>query len=307
MFRFFSSTNSVNQIRSYLKGTDVLAQMGGLMKIFMSVGELVFYLLYHQKMNENIITKLFHITEKDIRENSRKNDDINDMKIIPFCIASKLDQRNKNLDFNVSNINLKTSKNSNLSALKLNEISCQMKDLNKNNNVNSKVQKMQLFKKDSSENKNKFIDQILSKKNPNSKDRLKEIMNSSEFFLSKILCKFCLPKNIKIKKVNHDYLCEITSEFTDIMKIVKNMQEIKKIKYIIFSKKQLAILNLLEDPEYPYEYKKYSKLNEKLKLEKNQTEITKKAIQFLKQDEYSIFDDKFNKRLLKFLDIDSVI
>jgi hypothetical protein len=71
---------------------------------------------------------------------------------------------------------------------------------------------------------------------------------------------------------------------------------------VIFSKKQLAILNLLKETVHPYE-ENNSDVVEKFTHELNKSESLKKAQKFFKQEESNILKDKINKRLLKFTQV----
>lgn len=304
-FRFISSINTLTQIRSYLKGTDVLAQMGGLMRIFMFIGEMAFYFLYHQKMNENILTKLFHITENDITK---------DFKVIDF-------NKNQKRQFLASSIipdtaskysdtNLKT-KTLNLNIIPLRKNTSPIKILSKYKHLKSKIINIPQAnegkdgKDGSHENYNKLVDEFLSKKASISQKRVKKILNSRESLLTHFFCLFCFSNQLKIKKTNHDYLCGIATEFTDIVKIIKNIQEMKIIKNVIFNKKQIAILNLLKETVSPYERESSNASNaiENNTFELKESENLSKAIKFFKQDENTIFNDKINRRLLKLTNV----
>ena len=76
-------------------------------------------------------------------------------------------------------------------------------------------------------------------------------------------------KNIKEKLVKFNLFKNISSQYTDILKIIKKLNEINKLKYILMNKKQLAIFNLIDSPSSPISLNKISKYSEKYKYDIN--------------------------------------
>ncbi len=106
-----------------------------------------------------------------------------------------------------------------------------------------------------------------------------------------------------MKNDNFKKIAKFSSEYTDIIRMVKNVQEIQKIKYTVFGKKQLAVFNYLEDPYYPGSYRAFtSYMNKYMLFELDSNQLRKKALEFLEKSEVQQFkQDPINKRLHKFL------
>jgi hypothetical protein len=71
-YTFFESSNIKTQIRSYLKLTDVLASLGGLLKVYIIVFNFVFHKIYERIMYEQVITRLFNFEKVSINSQPKK-------------------------------------------------------------------------------------------------------------------------------------------------------------------------------------------------------------------------------------------
>jgi hypothetical protein len=130
--------------------------------------------------------------------------------------------------------------------------------------------------------------------------RLDKIFSKGEYITSALLCKSCYSKKLKIKHENYDRLVKICMGYIDILKIVKNLQDFNKMKYVLFNKKQLAVFNLIEDPVYEHDGdKKASKLTKTIKFEMNKMELQEKAIEFLCEEESERDKNIISRRLYK--------
>lgn len=69
---FFESSNIKTQIRSYLKLTDVLASLGGLLKVYIVVFNFVFHKIYRRIMYEQVISQLFNFEKVSINSMGKK-------------------------------------------------------------------------------------------------------------------------------------------------------------------------------------------------------------------------------------------
>jgi hypothetical protein len=301
-FRFLSSIKNVVHTRTYLKGTDVIAQLGGLLKIFLMVGEFLFYFIYHRRMNENIITKLFQVLEEDMNKQSSNN---SENKPNPYSEAMshlfiKSIVKKKISSYNVSSCNIIPSTASQLVFNKKREGKNLFKKHNELQNIvnifpkNKPKPISQMVKVD-------LINQHFMKRFEREKLRLDKIFSKGEYIATTLLlCKYCYSKKIKIKHENYDRLVKTSMGYIDILKIVKNLQDFNKMKYVLFNKKQLAIFNLIEDPVYDHDdNKKRSKLTKTIKFEMNKMQLKEKAIEFLCEEESERDKNIISRRLYK--------
>jgi hypothetical protein len=141
-----------------------------------------------------------------------------------------------------------------------------------------------------------FINKKINKKvNPNLR-RMKRLFTTSEYIFLKLLpC--CYHKKTKLHKFN--IVHQISKKYTDILNIVMNLQDFKKLKYILFNKKQLAIFNMIGDPSIPLGNRQSSTMTQRTQFEIDIEAQKTKAKEFLFMDYGKMREEDVNRRLFK--------
>ena len=272
-FKFFSSMNLLIYRRSYLKGSEILAQMGGILNIYLLFGRYIFYFIYRSRMSESIITKLYHISEEDFMNDSNSFLDISK--------NNKLKKQNSTYQNNIV-INLSNDK-------KIDQY-IENENIHKENIYNNNyTSNLRLGLKDYSNN-------LIIKK----KERKFKIFSYSEHCCITFF-KCFVNKLIKEKIRKFDILKKISSQYTDITKIIKKLNEISKLKFLLLNKKQLAVFNLIDSPHAPLATHKIPKYSEKYKYEMNYELQKIKAEEFLSTPISILFKNNIDRRLFKFM------
>jgi hypothetical protein len=78
-----------------------------------------------------------------------------------------------------------------------------------------------------------------------------------------------------------------------------NLQDFKKLKYILFNKKQLAIFNMIGDPSMPLGNRLSSTMTQRTQFEIDIEAQKKKAKEFLNMDYGEMREEDVNRRLFK--------
>jgi hypothetical protein len=112
-----------------------------------------------------------------------------------------------------------------------------------------------------------------------------------------IFCKYFA--NNKMKTLNYYYekLCAYAFEYTDVMNIAKNLNEIEKIKFVMFDKYQLAMFNKNAKIENPLLRDSKNKMSELYKTMKIPEIVNEYLTSFMKAAEKNNLSN-LDKKLL---------
>jgi hypothetical protein len=249
-FNIFASVNKYEILRTYIKLQDVLAQLGGISKVVFMFIEGFLYLIYSHKHEELLIKNMYPI-KSQIKKRSKDFKAVYGIKVkkdspgIKSNPPEKKDdnsqiQEKKN-DYNILNTSNQLFINSNnvqITKQNNDEIHLIKNDLNHDNEVNPE-----------------YIDKIcngISVKKTKNSEREEGQFNFS--YAEVFVIVFCLCfANDKLKKKEKMFriLVEHTKKYSDGMNVIKSVNEIEKIKNVIFDEKQIALFNLLCEPRNP--------------------------------------------------------
>ena len=104
----------------------------------------------------------------------------------------------------------------------------------------------------------------------------------------------------KTKLFVHKKILKFSSNYTDILKISRQIFDLNIVKFIIFNKKQLAMFNSLQKKFLPFsEYN--DKLSKLINFEKNVYEVEQKAEDFIEEIAFTNkFNNDIDRKLAKF-------
>jgi hypothetical protein len=255
-FNIFASENKYEILRYYIKIQDVLAQLGGILKVVFMFFEGILYLIYSHKHEEILIRNLYNLRSFELSNNQPekgKNDFLTKYNIKP----SKLQQI------------VKKSTNDDQAIKKESVLNPEMlKNVEKNESVLNTSNQLFLI----SQNNQFYPGKIqmvsdVAEEFPNNHeqiDKVYEIIIEKKKFSDpqKISFKLyevawivfcpCTAKNdLKKKEKFFRSLVEYTKKFSDAFHIIKYMAEFDKLKQIIFDEKQLALFSLVSQPKNP--------------------------------------------------------
>lgn len=112
-------------------------------------------------------------------------------------------------------------------------------------------------------------------------------------------CYCCMNKNLDQRKQNFLELLLFSSKYFDIVEIVKKLHQFERMKYVIFSKKEIALFNSVSQPSNPLIFSKKSNfITERLKFD-NDIEAQKKIVETIVEMNDNLIEGKTTKRLLK--------
>jgi hypothetical protein len=110
----------------------------------------------------------------------------------------------------------------------------------------------------------------------------------------------CITNKRLREKVNKFYLFKnISTQYTDILNIIRNFLDVKKLKYVFMNNKQLSVFNQIHSPYSPITNTKYSKLTKKISFDMDEKEQINKLNQFLSMPIKDIYENEVNRRLHK--------
>jgi hypothetical protein len=213
----YSSNNLVNFKRKYIKIQNIFANIGGLMQALLISAKIMTY--YFSKIHKN--TKLVNnILEF---ENSYHEE------LTPHVILKR-----------ISIVNREKSKLE-FSAYKDSYIAFDNKNINIDNSPDPYTQNK----------KKKYVDTLFKeKKSRNLKFTFLEI-------LTLIFCRYCIKsKRLKDKKALYDISMSPLSKRIDLVNIIKKIEEIDKLKFVLFNKEQLALFNFISKEKIVLDKKK---------------------------------------------------
>lgn len=298
-YSFFESPTIKTQYRSYLKLTDVLASLGGILKVYLVIFNFAFHQIYQRIMYEQVITQLFNfekikrhdykikktvintITEKKIDEKEgikivfdtkSEKDDSNSKKPLNTKSSKTLFTNNflnkQNDDYAVS----ETTKNfqNNLKSPTL--VSKKTPNiLGRNNTEKSKR----------SNYSNSGVSALFSKKKIESQTKRKNIFNLYDhLILSFLPC--CSKCSFNLKNVNEKFnkLIDYMNNYIDVLQMMRQFHEMERLKFVLFNKKQLAIFQNIGIPEDPLHKKFDIRLNNFYDFQYDHKAQKKKAKEF---------------------------
>ena len=266
-----SNTSYYNK-RVYTKIQDYLSQLGGMIGLAFNILPHIVYIFSIGIRDEKILNTLLEL----------KNDTIN-----YDTIKNSYSFKNifKNLSIKKGNI----EKNGNSEKKNIEESSFQI-NLKKNN----------FFSQIRNQNGNQDVDIFLDDWK---KRKIKKIKFSNFEIIKLYLCNCkCIIKKTKSKKLllYHEYK-SIIGKYLEVPFLINKFEENDKLKYILFSKKELSLFKFISnDIVYSDNFTmKKNKLTLKKLFYNNDREIASKLLLFLKENN-NINRDKYVKRLVKF-------
>ena len=245
-FNIFASWNKYEIYRYYLKMQDVFAQLGGILKVVFMFFEGFLYLIYCHKHEESLIRNLFRPSSL-IKKEGKDFRTVYNIKPTKLDeIATKQTQQNKREDINliekrpIENTILNTS---NQLILNTNNNQQQSKIMTEEVNLN----------KYNIENDSEVIERVLktigTKKCKNIEDERFTFSYPNVILI--VFCPCFLTNSLKKKERIFRHLVEYTKRYSDAINIIKTVNEIEKLKQIIFDEKQLALFTLISEPRNP--------------------------------------------------------
>jgi hypothetical protein len=233
-FEFYPSKTKYIYHREYLKLPTVLASLGGLSNIIQIVCTIAASFYSTLKRNEHILNKIFEYDVIDMKKNSEgqkilekikknMNIDINTMNNRPNVIPKKIPNNLRKISIDNS-VNKSKSPNLNDSHHVSNNHSKYLEEL-------LPTEKNQTYIRDIL----KFVD-ILHKKT----------LEFTFFEMVKyIICRCCVKKKIIEKFKLYQKSSLVLNEALDITHIIGKLEELEKLKIVLFNKHQLALFHFI--------------------------------------------------------------
>ena len=326
LFKFLiqSSHNTRTQHRTYLKLSDVIAQVGGALNVYLIFFSQILKHLYQRKMNEKLMRHLFIDDENGNKDQSFRK--INSEKFKKIIKKAELSfngdrinlkvEKTKNQNNNNISLALRDESKPNISLVPLIKLSDNISILNNNAKDKNKILPEKIIITTNNNNQLLTDDKMknpINIKNPlknnpliriNEDIELKRIKNLkfSLFQHLKMLipcCYCCMNKNLDQRKQNFLELLLFSSKYFDIVEIVKKLHQFERMKYVIFSKKEIALFNSVSQPSNPLIFSKKSNfITERLKFD-NDIEAQKKIVETIVEMNDNLIEGKTTKRLLK--------
>jgi hypothetical protein len=323
-YTFFESSNVKTQMRSYLKLTDTLASVGGILKVYILIFNFAFHQIYQRIMYEQVITQLFNFEKvnkyKRKRLDANQDGEVDNKKTTKLFMPSNTDRQQSELGNNPSELTTKpfqkshtifqrdnflakvenreselgspTSTNNRLGANKSPSIIT-------NNNQQPPQQPHSAFMTRNSGLSASSVSVMFAKNKMKNSKRNREIFTiwnhiNLSFF------PFCTCCSRNLKSVNDKFirLIEYMYNYIDVLQMMKQFHELERLKFVMFNKKQLSIFQNIGIPEDPLHHKKIEGINSLYKFQYDQTAQKKKAQEFFKDDGEN--DTKIDQRLKKF-------
>jgi hypothetical protein len=299
-YSFFESPTIKTQYRSYLKLTDVLASLGGILKVYLVIFNFAFHQIYQRIMYEQVITQLFNFekvkrhdykTKKTgtntVTETIKKLDEKEEIKIV-FDNKSEKDDENSKKPLNTKSSktlftnNYLNQQNGDAISETSNNFHLNLKSptivtkkiptiLGRNNTEKSKR----------SNYTNSAVSALFSKKKIESQTKRKNIFSLYDhLILSFLPC--CSKCSFKLKNVNDKFtkLIEYMNNYIDVLQMMRQFHELERLKFVLFNKKQLAIFQNIGIPEDPLHKKIDIRLNNFYDFQYDHKAQKKKAKEF---------------------------
>jgi hypothetical protein len=293
-FNIFASQNKYEIFRSYLKVQDILAQLGGVLKVVFILIEALLYLVYTHKHEEVLIKKLYAIKSSSKEDqNYGKN-----IYLTHFNVKSTLTNDNNKATFNgvkrdenmlhysVEKFNLNASNqlilnlNNELGQKRItSEENIELKTSNIYNTETIKKDAIECLYKDLFEKKKNF-------------DGNKINFSYFEVFML-VYCKCFIKTELEKKETIFRNLVEYTKKYSDGMRIIKTISEFEKLKNLLFDEKQSALFSLLSHPTNPFDTPKGDlKLFSSIRTKSGMYEMARNYVNELKNKRNFSFIEK---------------
>jgi hypothetical protein len=289
---FVSEFSTLNN-RSYVKVTDVMAKLGGIITIIFMVFDMILYLIYGRKMNEVIIKNIFQVNNSDLDEDEDEDRKNGGIKIDENKNTVRLEISKSKIES--SKVNLNKSFEPNIDNAEVNM------DKSNINNVYGREKKEDGDIESSNSKREGHLELQKTIKNIEQprKPRKKDLEEKFEFTLMEHFCSTvfpCCSNPLLKRKINvYEQLIDYVLEYTDIISFSKTKLEVEKLKYVLLSTKQLALFNLISPPENPLKTnikKKVSMLYKYSKDPQAQIKQAKKYLSKLKESQPTGLDKK---------------
>lgn len=332
-YTFFESYNQKTQFRSYLKITDMLASVGGILKIYMIGFNFIFHQIYQRMMYEKVITQLFNF-EKVNRYGGNTNSEANEKKMPGLGMMKNFQSMKSNIkekEEQIEQVEQETYKASdNNINLQSEKSDFTAKPLNKRDTIFQKDNFLQKFV----EEKNSYLSNVkrnktegvLEKGNPFSnrnpsggfsastvsvlfaKNKMKNEKRNRQIFtimnhINLSIFPFCTCCSRGLKGIDDKFkrLIDYMNNYIDVLQMMKQFHELERIKFVLFNKKQLSIFQNVGVPEDPLHMKKLDKINTLYKFQYDKNAQKKKAQEFFtttQGENESILDKRLKKLYL---------
>jgi hypothetical protein len=320
-FTFQSSLYTRTQVRTYLKLSGAIAEIGGALNAYLIFFTIIFRYLYLKRMKEMLITSLF----KDKR--SSKSSDYVDlfhknlMNDLNFSSKKEIFEKSNitqgklmsnnredgiiNSTLNNRNTLIKMNKGSEVYILNKNINSEQGNNTKFNINNEDGKNKQEIMNVSNMNNNHQRISEDLKLKTQNNileDNELKRIDKMKFTFFQYVLFCFCgcfLNQTLHIRRRNFEELFNFSIKYFDIVEIVRKLHEFERLKYVVFNKEQIAIFNSIAQPSNPLiKSDNLDTLTKRLKFD-NDKEAQKEIINKVLNHKSDNNDERTTKRLLK--------
>ena len=272
----FASEFTTTNHRTYIKVVDVMAQLGGILKIIFLGLDVILAYLYSRKMNESIINNIFKINLTDLDQDKELDDKSPKIKLI----IDNTEQLDKN-SINKSNI------------------------INNSNEILVKNEQIDEFDTLPISDNRDFEFELSKSINLAESQRNVMIKNLDEKFEFSLMEHFsstffpcCSSVNLKKKENIYGLLLDHVNDYTDIVNFAKTICEVDKLKFVLFNSKQLALFNLISPPENPLNPDLKKRISVLFKYSKDNDAQIKQAKKYLKRCQDSSKMTDLDKKLL---------
>jgi hypothetical protein len=323
-YSFFESPTLKTRTRSYIKVTEVLASLGGILKIYLTVFNFIFYNIYQRIMYEQVITTIFNFDKKshmDLTSPLYKNvhekikHEVKKSKTDEFRLMSSNNLRNE-IDYK-QNESKKPLEKNNISFMEKIKIIPKPESISDIGNSLSKDNPTLCYKKldqklfnfnlplSTHENKKEInstssISTYLTNKKINNNLRQTQIFGLTDhIILSFFPCFSRCSKRLRTINIIFTRLISHLNNYIDVLQMMRQFYELERLKFILFNKKQLAIFQNIGIPEDPFSRKKLNlRVNTFYDFQYDYQAQKIKAQEFFKKPTYSE-NSKINSRLKK--------
>jgi hypothetical protein len=318
-FMFQSSIFTRTNKRTYLKISDVIAEVGGALNAYLIIFNILFKSFYIKKMNEKLLINLYKDVDDNLSNDGKKIVSLQTQYRVKKSTkedGTVLGSENLPTDNNKISNFVKLTESSNNIKLKTNESSKGNLIILKSNNMLEQLNKSNLRRIENKDDQKSDIYNRVQKTEIKHSQHLKQNSKPFEiedYELKKIekmtfspfhyfmlsLCKCCLDQKLVTRKYNFDELFRFSIQYIDIIEIVKKLHEFERMKYVLFSKEQIAIFNSISLPSNPFlNSKSLNFITEKF-IYDNDKEAQKIYLERALYSKQGLLEDRINRRLLK--------
>jgi hypothetical protein len=314
-YSFFESSTVKTQLRSYLKLTDVLASLGGILKVYLAVFNFAFHYIYQRIMHEQIITKLFNFekvkkhsltTRKPTiqqKVTDNKLDEKEGEKIVfPFDKQSEKNDENLSKKPMIKNSKVTFTTNNYVTSKPNEDAVSQISNIKSPSKLTNRFG-TNLFKMNSEKSgfNSSVVSAYMSKKKIQSQKRPNKIFSLLDHLsLSFFPC--CSKCSFKLKNVNEQFnrLIEYMNNYIDVLQMMRQFHELERLKFVLFNKKQLAIFQNIGIPEDPFGKNSLVRMNSFYSFQYDHKAQKKKVKEFFNNtNRNNENDSKISSRLKK--------